>query len=72
LYSHGVKVKCCAKVELKEQNYPRMNLKVLDEESEDSKIRNIMTLHVILSRLSHNNVSLGVTTIETNAIGSIR
>jgi hypothetical protein len=60
------------KLELKEQNYPRMKLKVLDEESEDSKIRNIMTLHVILSRLSHNNVSLGVTTIETNAIGSIR
>jgi hypothetical protein len=60
------------KVKLKEQNYPRMKLKVLDEESEDSKIRNIMTLHVILSRLSHNNVSLGVTTIETNAIGSIR
>jgi hypothetical protein len=60
------------KVELKEQNYPRMKLKVLDEESEDSKIRNIMTLHVILSRLSHNNVSLGVTTIETKAIGSIR
>jgi hypothetical protein len=49
-----------------------MKLKVLVEEDEESKIINIMTLQVILSRLSHNNVSLGITTIETNAIGSIR
>jgi hypothetical protein len=49
-----------------------MNLKVLvekDEESENNKYNDLAS-HFI--SLSHNNVSLGVTTIETNAIDSIR